>query len=153
MCMNMASWRNNLDKTRKEANIKGILSCFIVDLTFVLLKRDLSVWILFRYEKVMRILSAFRLCNPCSHCPLSATHRLWHQPLHTKWTVYIIRRWRTSIPLCSYNDSNAFNLCAIGTWQYLIPIAVRKEAVYRERWKTRTQDRLCKNGRTDENRI
>ena len=34
-----------------------------------------------------------------------------------------------------------------------IPIAVRKEAVYRERWKTQTQGRLCKNGRTDESRI
>lgn len=28
-----------------------------------------------------------------------------------------------------------------------------KEAVYRERWKTRAQDRLSKNGRTDESRI
>ena len=37
--------------------------------------------------------------------------------------------------------------------QYLIPIAVRTETVYRERWKTRTQGRLCKNGRTDANRI
>ena len=33
------------------------------------------------------------------------------------------------------------------------PMAVRKEAVYRERWKTLTQGRLCKNGRTDESRI
>ena len=29
------------------------------------------------------------------------------------------------------------------------PIVVRKEAVYRERRKTRTQGRLCKNGRTN----
>ena len=28
-----------------------------------------------------------------------------------------------------------------------------RKAVYRERWKTRTQGRLCKNGRTDESRI
>jgi len=26
----------------------------------------------------LRILSAFRLCKPCSHYPLSATHWLWH---------------------------------------------------------------------------
>ena len=29
--------------------------------------------------------------------------------------------------------------------RYLIPIAVRKEAVYRERWEARTQGRLSKN--------
>ena len=28
-----------------------------------------------------------------------------------------------------------------------------RKAVYRERWKTRTQGRLCKNDRTDERRI
>ena len=36
----------------------------------------------------------------CLHCPLPATHWLWHQPLHTKGTTYIIRRRRTSVPLC-----------------------------------------------------
>ena len=44
----------------------------------------------------------------------------------------------------------------IALWEvirYLIPIAVRKEVVYRERWEARTQGRLCKNGRTDESRI
>ena len=30
-------------------------------------------------------------------------------------TAYIIGRRRKSVPLCSYNDSHAFDLCAIGT--------------------------------------
>ena len=39
----MASLRNNLDKTRKDAFNVGLLSRFIVDLTFVLFKRNLSL--------------------------------------------------------------------------------------------------------------
>ena len=101
----------------------------------------------------MLYLSTYLFSSSCIYKISLAIHT--HQTLHTKGTTYIIGRRRTSVPLCSYNDSHVFDLCAIGTRQYLIPIVVRREAVYRERWKTRTQGRFCKNenGRTDKNRI
>ena len=62
----------------------------------------------------------------CDKCRLLKTQQYY---LIRYGTAYIIGRWRKSVPLCPDNDNHAFNLCAIGTWQYLIPIAVTKSTI------------------------